>query len=146
MTTNFSFNNDSASAFKGWQFSILLAELFDFSINNFKLSFLLAIQVFEEPMLEKRQILYCITRDGSHKSFSSLHKKLLTYLFQFVTENISNSTMVGCQLFFIIMKFERNSCLKSDYLFTTHYKCVKKQLNLAILQYQVHRILFLRIR
>lgn len=97
MTTNFSFNNDSASAFKGRQFSILLAELFDFSINNFKLSFLLAIQVFEEPMLEKRQILYFITRDESHKSFSSLHKKVLKYLFQFGTENISNSTMVGCQ-------------------------------------------------
>lgn len=75
MTTNFSFNNDSVSAFKGRQFSILLAELFDFSINNFKLSFLLVIQVFEIPMLEKRQILYSITRDESHKPFSSLHKK-----------------------------------------------------------------------
>lgn len=62
MTTNFSFNNDSASAFKGRQFSILLAELFDFSINNFKLSFLLANRVFEEPMLEKQKILYFITR------------------------------------------------------------------------------------
>lgn len=97
MTTYFSFNNDSVSAFKGRQFSILLAELFDFSINNFKLSFLLAIQVFEEPLLEKRQILYSITRDELHKSFSSIHNKVLTYLFQFVTENILNSTM-GCGL------------------------------------------------
>lgn len=117
MTTYFSFNNDSASAFKGRQFSILLAELFDFSINNFKLSFLLAIQVFEEPMLEKRQILYFITKDESHKSFSSLYKKVLKYLFQFVTENISNSAMVGCQLFYIIMHAVWKKQLFKEWLF-----------------------------
>lgn len=80
MTTNFSFNNDSVSAFKGRQFSILLAELFEFSINNFKLSFLLAIQIFEEPMLEKRQILYSITRDESHTSFFVTQKSIKIFI------------------------------------------------------------------